>query len=64
MRHPDTFAKVLQLIEQHKQLKQMNKTDKTQREFVAKGTGYSVTNIQKLITAARKWAAENNQGTQ
>ena len=34
------------------------------REFVANGTGYSITNIQKTITAARKWAAENNQGTQ
>jgi len=61
--HPDTFAKVLALIERHQQLKLTNKTDKTLREYVANGTGYSITNIQKTITAARKWAAENNQGT-
>lgn len=64
MRHPDTFAKVLALIEEHKQRKLTNPTGMTQREYVAKGTGYSVTNIQKLITNAKKWAAENNQGTQ
>jgi hypothetical protein len=63
MKSPETFAKVLQLIERHQQLKLTNKTDKTLREYVANGTGYSITNIQKLITAARKWAAENNQGT-
>jgi hypothetical protein len=44
-------------------LKLANATDKNLREFVANGTGYSVTNIQKTMTAARKWAAENNQGT-
>jgi hypothetical protein len=64
MRHPDTFAKVLALIEEHKKRKLTNPTGMTQREYVAKGTGYSVTNIQKLITNAKKWAAENNQGTQ
>ena len=64
MRHPDTFAKVLALIEEHRQRKLTNPTGMTQREYVAKGTGYSVTNIQKLITNAKKWAAENNQGTQ
>jgi hypothetical protein len=64
MKNPDTFAKVLALIEEHKQLKLDGKTGMRQKEFVAKGTGYSVTNIQKLITNARKWAAENNQGTQ
>jgi hypothetical protein len=64
MKNPDTFAKVLALIEEHKRLKLANATDKTLREFVANGTGYSITNIQKLITNARKWAAENNQGTQ
>jgi hypothetical protein len=64
MKNPDTFAKVLALIEEHKRLKLANATDKTLREFVANGTGYSITNIQKTITAARKWAAENNQGTQ
>ena len=63
-KHPDTFAKVLALIEEHKRLKLANATDKNLREFVANGTGYSLTNIQKTITAARKWAAENNQGTQ
>ena len=63
MKHPDTFAKVLALIEEHKQLKLMNATGMNQRDFVANGTGYSVTNIQKLITNAKKWAAENNQGT-
>ena len=64
MKHPDTFAKVLALIEEHRQRKLTNPTGMTQREYVAKGTGYSVTNIQKLITNAKKWAAENNQGTQ
>jgi hypothetical protein len=64
MKHPDTFAKVLALIEEHRQLKLDGKTGMRQREFVAKGTGYSVTNIQKLITNAKKWATENNQGTQ
>jgi hypothetical protein len=58
--HPDTYAKVLALIEDRKV---SNPRGMTQREYVANGTGYSITNIQKTITAARKWAAENNQGT-
>ena len=61
MKHPDTFAKVLALIEDRKV---SNPTGMTKREYVANGTGYSVTNIQKLITNAKKWAAENKQGTQ
>jgi hypothetical protein len=63
MKTPETFAKVLHLIERHQELKRANATDKTLREYVAEKTGYSVTNIQKTITAARKWAAENNLGT-
>ena len=63
MKTPETFAKVLHLIERHQELKRANATDKTLREYVAEKTCYSVTNIQKTITAARKWAAENNQGT-
>ena len=63
MKHPETYAKVLRLLAEHKQQKQANATHLTQREFVAKHTGYSVTNIQRTITAARKWADQNNQGT-
>jgi hypothetical protein len=58
---PAYFQMVIHALQEHAELKTTHKTFLTQREFVAKRTGYSESNIQKDITAARSWAAKQNK---
>jgi hypothetical protein len=63
MYNPATYQIVIDALRDYDNQKREHTTSMTQRQYVAKRTGYSETNIQKVITAARNWAAKNNKET-